>query len=70
MWVFISVLTLFWISMPLAPQPPGEFSHNQPGIAFVLYVASIALAHWTDQNRTSRHELLSAQVVATGGSHE
>jgi hypothetical protein len=44
MWAFISVLTLFWIPMPLAPQPPVEFSDNQLGITLLLYVALIALA--------------------------
>jgi hypothetical protein len=67
LWSLVFVLTLFWIATPLVPQPPGEFSDTQLGIALVLYAGLIALAHWTDRNRTFPHETVSSQATATGG---
>lgn len=51
---FIGVLTLFWITTPFVPQPPGDYSRPVLLIALAVYSALLLLAYWIDRRRISR----------------
>jgi hypothetical protein len=61
---FVCVLTLFWVTTPFAPQPPGDYSRPVLLIALVVYSALLLLAYWTDRRRIVRLPQ-SASTAAT-----
>lgn len=62
---FIGVLTLAWISMPFAPQPPGDFTPVRLLILLAVFGTLITMANWIDGQTASRRQAVHTTTEST-----